>query len=111
MGYRIFSKEAIEMNEEMNENADLFTLVDEDGVEQNFEFVDEYEEDGTVYYALVPYYDDPTEIIDADTELVVLKVEQDDNGEDILSTIDDDDEYERIGNIFMDRIQESYDSE
>ena len=100
------------MSEEFtNENADLFTLVDEDGVEQTFEFVDEYEDNGFVYYALVPYYDDPTEMVDADTELVVLKVEQDENGEDILSTIDDDDEYERIGQIFIDRIQEAYDGE
>lgn len=98
-------------NDFTNENADLFTLVDEDGVEQSFEFVDEYEENDTVYYALVPYYDDPTAMVDADTELVVLKVEQDENGEDILSTIDDDEEYERIGNIFMDRIQDAYDND
>ena len=93
------------------DNADLFTLVDEDGVEQTFEFVDEYEENGQIYYALVPYYDDPTAMVDADNELVVLKADQDDSGSDILSTIDDDEEYERIGNIFMDRIQEGYDHE
>ena len=92
------------------DNADLFTLVDEDGVEQTFEFVDEYEENGSVYYALVPYYDDPAAMVDSDSELVVLKAEKDDSGSDILSTIDDDAEYERIGNIFMNRIQEDYDS-
>lgn len=95
----------------MNENPDLYTLVDEDGVEQTFEFVDEYEENGSVYYALVPYYDDPAEMVDADTELVVLKLETGDDGEDILSTIDDDDEYEHIGQIFMQRIQEAYDED
>ena len=93
------------------DNADLFTLVDEDGVEQTFEFVDEYEEKGQIYYALVPYYDDPTAMVDADNELVVLKGDQDDNGTDILSTIDDEEEFERIGKIFMDRIQEGYDNE
>lgn len=98
-------------NEELNENAEVYTLVDEDGVEQLFEMVDEYEENGSVYYALIPYFDDPTEAIEGDTELVVLKLESSDDGEDILSTIDDDDEYERIGNIFMERIQEAYDSE
>ena len=92
------------------DNADLFTLVDEDGVEQTFEFVEEYEENGSVYYALVPYYDDPNSVVDANDELVVLKVEQDETGNDILSTIDDDDEYERIGNILMNRIQENFDN-
>lgn len=102
------------MNEEFNElqeNADIYTLVDEDGIEQDFEMVDQLEENGIVYYALVPYYDDPTRIVEEDAELVVLKAETGDDGEDILSTIDDDDEYERIGNIFLERIQEMYDSD
>ncbi len=99
------------MNEELNENADIYTLVDEDGVEQLFELVDEYEENGNVYYALIPYFDDPADSLDGDAELVVLKLESSENGEEILSTIDDDDEYEHIGNIFMERIQTAYDGE
>ena len=79
--------------------ADLFTLTDEEGVEQTFELMDTYEDkDGNVYYALVPYYENPEEMVEADTELVILK-----------SEIDDDDEYERIGKIFMDRLSEMFD--
>ncbi|MGN0666932.1 MAG: DUF1292 domain-containing protein [Huintestinicola sp.] len=90
--------------------ADLYTLVDEEGVEQTFELYDEYEtEDGTLYYALVPYYDDPTQMVEADTELVILRSEEDENGEEVLASIDDDDEYERIGQIFMDRLTEMFD--
>lgn len=92
------------------DGADLFTLEDEDGVEQQFQFIDEYEENGIVYYALVPYDENAAESLDSDGELVVLKLENE-NGEDILSTIDDDDEYDRIGNIFMNRIQDDYDSD
>lgn len=102
------------MSEEFNdlqENVDIYTLVDEDGVEQDFEMVDQLEEDGAVYYALVPYYDDPAKAIEGDTELVVLKAETGEDGEDILATIDDDEEYERIGNIFLERIQEMFDEE
>ena len=102
------------MSEEFNdlqENADIYTLVDEDGVEQDFEMIDQMEENGVVYYALVPYFEDPTKSIEGDTELVVLKAETGEDGEDILATIDDDDEYERIGNIFLDRIQEMFDEE
>lgn len=89
--------------------ADLYTLVDEDGVEQQFEMLDTMEVGDDRYYALVPYYDDPTKEIEADTELVVLKSEYDDNNEETLVSIDDDDEYERIGNMFLERLNEIYD--
>ncbi len=93
------------------EGFDLYTLVDEDGEEQVFELMDTYEEGDQLYYALVPYYDNPEEMAEADTELVVLRSEEDENGEETLATIDDDDEYERIGKIFMDRLSEIYDDE
>ena len=97
----------------MAENMDynLFTLEDEDGKEQTFELLDEYEEKGETYYALVPYYENPEEMPDADGELVVLKMEEDEDGEESLVTIDNDDEYERIGQIFLERLQEYYEGE
>ncbi|MDE6592251.1 MAG: DUF1292 domain-containing protein [Oscillospiraceae bacterium] len=73
--------------------------------------MDTYEEGDELYYALVPYYDNPEEMAEADTELVVLRSEEDENGEETLATIDDDDEYERIGKIFMDRLSDIYDDE
>ena len=89
--------------------ADLYTLVDEEGVEQTFELMDTYETDeGELYYALVPYYENPEDMVEADTELVVLRSEEDENGEETLVSIDDDAEYERIGQIFMDRRSETY---
>lgn len=92
--------------------ADLYTLVDEEGVEQTFELMDTYEDDnGNLYYALVPYYDNPEDMVEADTELVVLRSEEDENGEEALVSIDDDAEYERVGKIFMDRLSEIYDDE
>ena len=83
--------------------ADLFTLTDEEGVEQTFELMDTYEDkDGNVYY------ETPDEMVDAVTELVFLMCE-DDGDEESLASIDDDDEYERIGKIFMDRLSEMFD--
>ena len=89
--------------------ADLYTLVDEDGVEQQFEMLDSMDVGDDRYYALVPYYDDPTKEIEADTELVVLKSEYDENNEETLVSIDNDEEYERIGNMFLERLSELYD--
>lgn len=94
-----------------NMAADLYTLVDEDGVEQQFEMLDSMDVGDDRYYALVPYYDDPTKEIEADSELVILKSEFDKNNEETLVTIDDDDEYERIGNMFLERLNEIYDGD
>ena len=74
--------------------ADLYTLVDEDGVEQQFELLDTMDVDDDRYYALVPYYADPSQELSSDTELVVLKSE-----------------YERIGNMFLERLNKLYDDE
>ena len=91
--------------EEKDYTPEIFTLTDEDGNEQEFELMDIMEENGTVYYALVPYTEDPDAMIEEDTELVVLKVGEE-NGDEFLATIDNDEEYERIGQIFIQRISE-----
>lgn len=96
---------------DMEMAANLYTLEDEDGVEQQFEMLDTLDVDGERYYALVPYYEDPTKELEADAELVVLKAEYDENDEEILVTIDSDEEYEKIGNMFLDRLNELYDGE
>lgn len=92
--------------EEMNINPEIFTLTDEEGNELEFELMDVMEVDGTTYYALVPYFEDPEAALEGDTELVILKGGADEDGVDYLTTIDNDEEYDRIGQIFLDRISE-----
>lgn len=99
------------LNDEENYEPELYTLVDEDGKEQQFEFIDEYEENGIVYYALIPYIEDPDRMLESDAELVVLRLEKDENGEDVMSTIESEEEYNRIGNIFMERYMEDFDGD
>ena len=94
---------------DMEMSADLYTLVDENGVEQQFELLDVMDVGDDRYYALVPYSDDPTKEIGADTELVVLKSEYNEKNEESLVSIDDDAEYEKIGNMFLERLNELYD--
>ena len=96
-----------------NENftPDLYTLEDENGELQTFELWDTLEEDGNVYYALIPVYDDPEESITGDEEFVILKLEDPESDDEVLITIDDDDEYERIGAIFLERLEKFYDDE
>ena len=77
------------------ENEELFTLTDEEGNESQFALIGELEIEGQIYLALVPADND-----DAD-EYVVLKVEVDENGEELLVTIDDDDEFDRVAIWFI----------
>ncbi|MBQ5990298.1 MAG: DUF1292 domain-containing protein [Oscillospiraceae bacterium] len=89
---------------------DLYTLVDEEGVEQTFELLDVMEAEGNTYYALVPYAENPEDVLEGSDELVVLKMEEVD-GEELLASIEDDEEFERIGQMFLDRIMEEFEDE
>ena len=57
--------------DEMNINPEIFTLTDEEGNEHEFELMDVMDVDGTTYYALVPYTEDPEAALEEDTELVI----------------------------------------
>lgn len=89
---------------------ELFTLVDEEGNESEFELLDAMEIDGQKYLALVPYVENLEELNADNEDLVILKVEVND-GEEILAVIEDDDEYDKVGNMFLTRLQEFIDED
>jgi len=97
--------------DELLETPELYTLVDEDGNESLFELVDVYEEEGKVYFALIPHVEDPLELLQGECELVVLSVTSGEDGEDILEPLESDEEYERIADIFINRLEEELDEE
>lgn len=98
------------MADMMEFTPDIYTLIDEEGNEQAFEIIDSLEIDDEQYFALVPFYDTPEENLESDGEFVILKsIIVDD--EDMLATIDNDEEYEKIGNIFMERIEAALNEE
>ena len=99
------------MSEEMEYNPDLYTLVDEEGVEQTFELLDVMEVDDDRYFALMPYYEDPEDILDDTAELIVLKSQMDENDEELMISIDDEEEYQRIGQMFLEKLSTSFDGE
>lgn len=98
------------MSEEFN--PDLVSVVDENGVEHIFEELDRIETDTAKYVALLPVYDEAEEILDDDGELIILKVCEED-GETYLEPIEDDNEFNEIGQIFEERLSElfSFDDE
>lgn len=91
---------------EMNEyTPELFELIDSDGNKKNFELIDAAEIDGEQYYAMVPAVEDD-DFLNADCDLVLLKSIYE-NGEEILASIDDDDEFEKVSEFFLRRMEEA----
>ncbi|MBR2405924.1 MAG: DUF1292 domain-containing protein [Clostridia bacterium] len=89
---------------------DLVTVVDDEGNQHQFEVLDAIETDTGRYVALVPVYDNPSDLINDDGELVILTVKEE-NGEDLLLPIEDDDEFEEIAEIFEERLADLYEVE
>ena len=80
-----------------NEEVLVYTLTDDEGNENDFELLASVELDGKTYCALIPYTEDDEE----PEEYIVLRVEK--NGdEEILVSIDDDEEFDRVADIFDD---------
>ena len=85
--------------------SDYLVLEDEDGVEKEFEILDAVETDDARYVAVMPLPEDGQEESE-DDEVYILRVETDENGDDLLVTIDDDAEMERVSEIFYRRMEE-----
>lgn len=97
--------------DELMDAADLYTLVDEEGNEKLFELIDVLEENGQVYFALIPHIENPAELLDGEVELVVLCAKNDEDGNEILEPIESDEEYERIAELFIARLDEDAEDE
>ncbi|MDR0222718.1 MAG: DUF1292 domain-containing protein [Oscillospiraceae bacterium] len=79
-------------------------IVDLDG--EPFVVVGELDYEGEIYLALIPYEeggDDEEE--EEEIEFVVLK-ETEENGERFLATVDDEEKYAKIGEMFLDLFEE-----
>ncbi len=103
----------MEQNEKMEK--DVISLLDEDGKEHEFEILDALELDGCQYMALLPLYgeDEAQEALDDSGELVILRVsdEEDEDGEQYLDVIEDEEEFNRVADLFMGRLEDYFDFE
>lgn len=78
-------------------NGEIYTLTDEEGNENEFELIGTYEHDGKTYIALVP-------VDEEEGEFVILRYGTDEEGEALLETIDDDDEFYAVADYFEDAL-------
>lgn len=84
----------------MNEDAiigDIYNLTDEDGQEEAFKLIGRCEYEGKTYYAF--------QSLDEENEsFAILRVREMIDGEAVLDTIDDDEEFDAVADIFEDEI-------
>lgn len=86
---------------------DILTLEDEDGQEHTFEVIDATDVAGVHYLAMVPYSENPAESLEEDTEMLIMKVTEQD-GEEVLDLVDDDEELYTVSQAFYTRLSEVY---
>jgi len=102
-GHTMDKDQILDNNEEYD--PEIYTLTDEDGNELHFALLGTLENEGNTYKALIPVNENGEEESD---EYVILKCTVDENGEDMLETIEDDDEFERIADIFDDEFADIF---
>ena len=96
-------KNEIEQLEEYD--PEIYTLTDDEGNERHFALLGTLEHEGAVYKALVPVNEKGEE---ESEEYVILKCGVDEDGEDVLETIEDDEEFDRIADIFDDEFSDIF---
>ena len=96
---------------ENQDEREFYTLTDEEGNEIEFELIGAATVKGVEYYAMIPAdaADEAQESEDGFCEYVILRKEKDENGEDSLVTIDDDDEFDDVADVFDDMFSEEID--
>lgn len=86
--------------------SDFMTIVDEDGTEYELEVLSSLEYNGCTYLAVIPAGLEE----DEDAEVSILKSVEED-GESILSAIEDDQELETVYQMIMDQLYEEEEEE
>ena len=96
-------------DELFEEEYPVLVLVDEEGIEHEFELLAELEIESETYRVLVPFIDEEDIEDDEEEELevIILKVVFDEDGTEFLADIEDDEEWEKVADAW----QELVDSE
>jgi uncharacterized protein YrzB (UPF0473 family) len=77
---------------------EVITLVDEEGVEHDFNVLDILDVEGTEYAILIPLGDEGQ-----DDEVVIFKFTEDEEGNEILMEIEDE-EWEKVADAWQDKV-------
>lgn len=97
-------------NEKDYYEPDIISVTDDNGEEILFELLERYENGGNTYVAITEYRDDAEEIVEADYEVLILKVLEDD-GNEYLSEIENEDEFNQVSDVLMKMVEEKFEVE
>ena len=89
---------------------DFITVTDEDGNDIELELVDALEHNGQTYMAFYPAVEEGEDEESEDFGIVILKTILE-NGEELLSTLDSDEELNEVYDLFMERLFEDEEEE
>jgi uncharacterized protein YrzB (UPF0473 family) len=89
------------------ERDDIVTLVDENGDEVEFEHIDTIEMNGNEYVVLAPLEEEELDEQDEE-EVIILKVEHNENGDDSFVTVEDNDELDAVFEEFQAHMEEEF---
>jgi uncharacterized protein YrzB (UPF0473 family) len=84
--------------EELSMADEVITLVDEEGVEHDFNVLDILEVEGIEYAILIPLGDE-----EQGDEVVIFKFAEDEEGNEILVEIEDE-EWEKVADAWQDKV-------
>ncbi len=84
---------------------DFITITDEDGNDIELELVDALDHNGQTYMAFFPAVEEDSDEDGEEYGLVILKSIME-NGEEMLSTLDSDEELDMVYDLFMERLLE-----
>lgn len=99
-------KDLEETSEELESS--IVELTDEDGVTTEFEYLSTIEHKGESYVVLLAPQEEENE---EEGEVVILKIQKDENGEDTYVSCDDEEIEEEVFELFMDEMDEEEDGE
>ena len=97
------------MSEEFGPN--FIFLTQEDAYEIELEYVDAIEVDGQTYMAFFPTVDDEADEAAAEEFGLVILKSITENGEELLSTLDSDEELNRVYDLFMEQLMDDEDGD
>lgn len=84
---------------------DFITVTDEDGNDIELELVDALEHNGQTYMAFYPAVEEGADEDSEEYGMVILKSIME-NGEELLSTLDSEEELNEVYDLFMERLFE-----
>ena len=97
--------------DEYEDGSDIIELTDEEGVVTEFQYLTTVDHEGDSYVVLMALDQDADEKDDDEGEVIILKIEQDEKGEDIYVSFDNEEISQQVFDKFVKMLDEEEDED